>query len=152
MTLRAVLETMLMCSCTHVKRQQRLKTQSERHARFSMCLTLVNETTSMLFIHTETRIICRFIFKWYFCSVIFTDTSNRQIHIPFWFKCTALLLMHLSKMCQILWHSDSVLYRKFSFYDWIPRFCPRFPHAEIISVRFITKSLCVYINPCWGVL
>ncbi len=24
----------------------------------------------------------------------------------------------------------SALYSQFCFYDWIPRFCPRFPHLE----------------------
>ncbi len=47
----------------------------------------------------------------------------------FWFKYTDLLLIYSSKIWQISWHS--ALNSKFRFYDWIPRFHPRFPHRWI---------------------
>ncbi len=41
-------------------------------------------------------------------------------------KCTALLVIYSSRICQILWRST--LYCKFIFFDWFPRFCLCFPH------------------------
>ncbi len=54
----------------------------------------------------------------------FTDTSPYSVL----FKYTDLLLIYSSKIWQILW--NSALYSKFHFYDWIPRFCPHFPHCR----------------------
>ncbi len=50
----------------------------------------------------------------------------RHLSIVIWFKCTYLLLIYSSKICQILWHS--VLYSKYNFYDWTPQFRPHFLH------------------------
>ncbi len=73
-------------------------------------------------------------------SFIHTETQNMQesylnrllrlniyrYYMAIWFKCNDLLLINSSKLWQIPWHS--VLNCKFRFYNWIPRFRPRFMH------------------------
>ncbi len=92
----------------------------ERQTRFSVC-SKKNACLSHSFIHTETRRTW-IIHIWIdFCSLIFTDTSPcRDL------MCKDLLLINSSKLRQIPWHS--VLNCKYVFYNWIPRFHPRFLH------------------------
>ncbi len=70
------------------------------------------------------------------------------VHITTWFKCNNLLLINSSKLWQIPWHS--ALNCKFHFYDWIPRFRPRFLHRGnhralnlqcICFVRFVVHNV-----------
>ncbi len=56
-----------------------------------------------------------------------------------WFKCNDLLLINSSKLWQIPWHS--VLNCKFRFYDWIPRFRPRFLHRGNHRALFKTSHV-----------
>ncbi len=63
-----------------------------------------------------------FIFK----STFAAQYLQIVVHIAIWFKCNDLLLTNSSKLWQIPWHS--ALNCKFRFYDWIPRFRPRFLH------------------------
>ncbi len=84
-------------------------------------VTLVNKTSRLLHSYREHA---GFIFKSTFAVVIFTNTSP---YLAIWFKCPDLLLINSSKLWHIPWHST--LNCKFRFYDWIPRFRPRFLHC-----------------------
>ncbi len=85
-TLRAV---------THKTRRQRLKSLRASYVLQYVCSKLNRASVIYSQRHTEHA---GFIFKQYFCSLIFTDT----IHIAFWFKCTDLI--HPFKIWQIQWN------------------------------------------------
>ncbi len=122
MTLWTVLEMLFMYLCPHW--DGRCWNHCERHTRFSLCSKQNPFIPSHSFIHsfTQRHRICRIHIWIDFCGLIFTDTS----HMAIWFKCNYLLLINSSKLWQIPWHS--VLNYKFCFYNWIPRFRPRFLH------------------------
>ncbi len=74
-TLRAVLEIMFMCSCIRMLRRQRLK--MPQASRVLQYVYSKQNRMSASSIHTETysTYYAGFIFKLYFYSKIFTDTS-----------------------------------------------------------------------------
>ncbi len=124
MTLRAVLEILFMYLCPH------WDGRCWNHAR---CVCSKKKHASAPFIQrrAEHAGLFKSTFAAWYLQIL--------VHIAIWSWCYDLLLINSSKLWQIPWHS--ALNCQFRFYDWIPRFRPRFLHRGNHRALIIQSAL-----------